>query len=188
MTAWTSAGGPRMLGYLPAYYETSRVMGAILDAHGGELDKLQSALRETLDQFFVSSATWGLDAWEAELGISSDPGKPDDQRRAVINSKLRGVGTVTVDLIRNVAEAYDRGEVDVTQQASAYQFTVRFVDTLGAPPNLADLKAAIEEIKPAHLQVVYQYKYLLLNQVHQTMTINQIQTRKLTDFAPFIPL
>ncbi|MEC0228068.1 YmfQ family protein [Paenibacillus alba] len=180
--------GVRMKGYLPRYYETSRVMDGILQAQGAELDLLRVSLEETLAQFFVGSATWGLDVWEAELGIAPVPGKPDDQRRSVINAKLRGVGTVTVELIESVASAYSRGTVEVTQQPAAYQFTVRFVDTLGTPPNLGDLKAAIDEIKPAHLQVVYQYKYFLLNQLHQTMTINQIQTRKMTDFAPFIPV
>ncbi|MDR6553845.1 uncharacterized protein YmfQ (DUF2313 family) [Paenibacillus qinlingensis] len=149
---------------------------------------MRVSLEETLEQFFVSSATWGLDAWEAELGIASVPGKPDDQRRSVINAKLRGVGTVTVDLIQSVAEAYERGVVEVTQQPASYQFTVRFVDTLGTPPNMNDLKAAIEDIKPAHLQVIYQYQYFLLSQLHQTLTINEIQTRKMTDFAPFIPV
>lgn len=188
MTQVTSPSGKRMLGYLPEYYETSRVMGAILQAQGAELNQLRVSLEETLGQFFVGSATWGLDAWEAELGIAPVPGKPDDQRRSVINAKLRGVGTVTVDLIQSVAEAYDRGAVEVTQQPAAYQFTVRFMDTLGTPPNLSDLKAAIEEIKPAHLQVVYKYKYFLLSQLHQTMKINEIQTRKMTDFAPFMPV
>lgn len=188
MTQVTSTSGNRMQGYLPDYYETSRVMGSILQAQGAELDQLRVSLEETLGQFFVSSATWGLDAWEAELGIAPVPDKPDDQRRAVINAKLRGVGTVTVDLIQSVAEAYERGAVEVTQEAALYKFTVRFVDTLGTPPNLNDLQAAVEEIKPAHLQVVYQYKYFLLNQLHQTMTINEIQTRKMTDFASFIPV
>lgn len=187
MTLITSESGKRMISYLPAYYETSRVLGAILQAQGAEMDQLKQALTETLDQFFVNSATWGLDAWEAELGIASSPDKPDDQRRAVINSKLRGVGTVTIELIRSISEAYDRGRVEVSQQPAMYQFTVKFIDTLGTPPNLADLKAAIEEIKPAHLNVVYQYKYLLLNQIHQTITINEIEQRMMTDFAPFIP-
>lgn len=188
MSLVTSLSGRRMKGYLPDYYETSRVMGAILQAQGAELDLLRVSLEETLQQFFVSSATWGLDAWEAELGIAPVPDKPEDQRRAVIHAKLRGVGTVTVELLHSVAGAYERGAVEVTQQPALYQFTVRFVDTLGTPPNLDDLQAAIEEIKPAHLQVVYQYKYFLLNQLHQTMTIKDIQTRKMTDFAPFIPV
>ncbi|NOU65238.1 DUF2313 domain-containing protein [Paenibacillus sp. LMG 31461] len=182
MTQVTSLSGNRMLGYLPDYYETSRVMGSILQAQGAEVDQLRVSLEETLGQFFVSSATWGLDAWEAELGIASVQGKPDDQRRSVINAKLRGVGTVTVDLIKSVAEAYDRGAVEVTQQPASYQFTVRFVDTLGTPPNINDLKAAIEDIKPAHLNVVYSFRYLMLSDI-ETLTISQIESTMLDKIA-----
>lgn len=178
----TSASGNRMLGYLPDYYETSRVMGSILQAQGAELDQLRVSLEETLGQFFVSSATWGLDAWEAELGIAPVPGKPDDQRRAVINGKLRGVGTVTVDLIQSVAEAYERGAVEVTQEAALYQFTIQFIDTVGTPPNLSDVKAAIEEIKPAHLAVVYSFRYLMLSDV-EALTIAQLESTMLDQFA-----
>ncbi|MFH5185713.1 putative phage tail protein [Paenibacillus sp. TAB 01] len=94
---------------------------------------------------------------------------------------------MTIEMMKNVAEAYDRGAIEVTEQPALYRFTVRFVDTLGAPPNLDDLKKAIESIKPAHLVVAYQYKYLLVNQV-QGMSITDLQQSRLTDFAPFIPV
>lgn len=149
---------------------------------------MKEALNGVLEQYFVDTATWGLELWEDELGLTSTPDKPDSERRSVIKSKLRGVGSVTVQLMKTVAEAYDQGAIDVTQQPALYQFTVKFVDTIGAPPNLDDLKAAIEEIKPAHLQVVYEYKYLLINQIHQTMTINELQARKLSDFSPVLPV
>lgn len=181
----TSELGKRMLGHLPGYYETSRVMGAILDAQGTELDDLRLALDETLQQSFVSTATWGLDRWETELGIKTDTGKPLDQRRSLVISKIRGTGTVTVQLLQNVASSFENGTVEVTHQPASYQFTVKFIDTVGQPPNLDDLKAAIEEIKPAHLAVQYQFKYLTVSEIG-SMTINQIQSHPLTDFAPFL--
>ena len=60
-----------------------------------------------------------------------------------------------------MAEAYDQGTVDVTEQPALYQVTVTFVDTTGVPPNIDDLAAAVEAIIPAHLQVQYQFRYLL---------------------------
>ncbi|TBL71366.1 YmfQ family protein [Paenibacillus thalictri] len=161
----TSARGQQMLGYLPGYYETSRVMRSIMQSSGAEMDALRQALDEIAEQFFVRTATWGLDLWEKELGLFTDASKPIGQRRSVIESKLRGVGSVTVKLIQNVAEAYDRGAVEVTAQPEMYRFTVRFVDTLGTPPNLDDLKAAIEEIKPAHLAVEYVFRYFIFDEL-----------------------
>lgn len=156
----SSLRGRELFSYLPAYYETSRVMQADMDAKGSEMDALYLALNAAADQFFVRTATWGLDRWEAELGIATDRTKPLEQRRAVLESKLRGAGTFSGRLVKNVAEAYDGGTVDVSFQSEGWCFTVKFIDTMGIPPNLEDLKAAIEEIKPAHLEVEYQFTYL----------------------------
>lgn len=156
----SSAKGRELFSYLPGYYETSRVMRADMQAKGAEMDMLYQALEETLDQFFVRTATWGLDYWEQELGIETDRLKPVEQRRAVVESKLRGAGTFSGRLVKNVAEAYAGGKVDVTFQPEAWSFTVSFVDTMGIPPNMEDLKRAIEELKPAHMAVEYEYRYL----------------------------
>jgi len=157
-----------MLSFLPDYYATSRVMSGNMDAQGGELDRLWQALDGTLEQYFVSTATWGLELWERELGIAVDETKPEGQRRSVILSKLRGIGTVTVKMIENVAQAYDGGTVKVTMHPETYTFTVKFVDTRGIPPNLDDLKAVIEDIKPAHLAVEYAFTYTQWDELKQT--------------------
>lgn len=102
----TSEKGRELFTYLPRYYETSRVMQADMQAKGIEMDLLYQALDETLEQFFVRTATWGLDFWEQELGIETDRLKPVEQRRAVVESKLRGAGKFSGRQVVNVAEAY----------------------------------------------------------------------------------
>ncbi len=172
-----------MFSFLPRYYETSRVMQADMNAKGAELDQLFAALDETLQQFFVRTATWGLERWERELGITTDLSKPLDQRRAVVESKLRGSGKFSGRLVKSVAEAYDGGTVDVSFQPAEWSFTIKFVDTLGIPPNLNDLKAVIDEIKPAHLAVVYEFSYLLIREIHNVLTLNEIEQIPLNKFA-----
>ena len=61
--------------------------------------------------------------------------------------------------MKNVAGSYSNGEVEVIEDAANYRFVIRFVGTLGIPGNVADLKLTIEEIKPAHLAVEYEYIY-----------------------------
>ncbi|MBY9080987.1 YmfQ family protein [Paenibacillus sp. HN-1] len=183
--AITSPAGQKMFVNLPAYYEKSRVMKANLDASGVEMDQFTKALNEVLDQFFVNSATWSLDIWEQELDLTTDHSKPIDQRRSVVQSKLRGSGKFSGQLVKNVASAYAGGTVDVFFDPPAYNFTVKFIDTLGIPPNLDDLKAAIEEIKPAHMAVEYKYRYLLVREVN-VMKINNLQATKMSNFAPFL--
>lgn len=175
--------GRELFSYLPTYYETSRVMQSDMDTKGREMDAFYDALNSAADQFFVRTATWGLDRWEAELGIPTDRSKPIEQRRAVLESKLRGAGTFSGRLVKNVAEAYDGGSVNVSFQPGGWSFTVKFVDTLGIPPNLEDLKAAIEEIKPAHLAVEYEFNYLLIRDIQDVMSLHEMEEAPLNKFA-----
>jgi len=162
MSLVTSSKGQRMMGYLPPYYASSKIMQAIMQAEGLEFDALNLALSDILNQFFVETATWGLDIWEKMLGIPTVPGKPDEQRRSLIISKIRGIGTVNVALMHNVASSYVYGTIEIIDNPATYSFTVKFCDVRGVPPNIEDLKAVIETIKPAHLAVNYQFTYTLV--------------------------
>ncbi|KQY91630.1 phage portal protein [Paenibacillus sp. Root52] len=177
----TSEKGREMFSFLPQYYETSRVMQADMHSKGTEMDSLYQALDETLDQFFVRTATWGLGYWEQELGIETDRLKPVEQRRAVVESKLRGAGKFSGRLVANVAEAYVGGKVDVSFQPEAWSFTVSFVDTMGIPPNIDDLKWAIDDLKPAHMAVEYEYHHLIWNDLDKKqITWDELDAASLT--------
>ena len=67
-------------------------------------------------------------------------------------------GATTVAMIQNVAESFYNGQVAVEEQPEAYRFDIRFLSSIGVPPNLDDLSAALEEIKPAHLA----YDYIII--------------------------
>lgn len=136
-----------------------------MEAEGIEFDSLWQALDETLDQVFVKKATWGLDILEHELGIQTDSSKPIDQRRSIVISKLRGVGTVTAKMIQGVAEAFTNGEVEVTENITPYTIDIKFVGKRGVPENLADIQQALREIIPAHLAIHYTFTYLVWNEL-----------------------
>lgn len=153
-----------MLSNCPKYYETSRIFNSYLEAVSPEVEEFKKGIDDVLNQFFVPTATWGLDKWEEELNLESYSGKPEEQRRSRVISKLRGMGTVTVNLIKNVAESYSNGKVEVIEDNPNYTFTIKFVGTMGIPKNMNDLKEAIEEIKPAHLDYDFDYVYLTWNQ------------------------
>ncbi|ANA79306.1 DUF2313 domain-containing protein [Paenibacillus glucanolyticus] len=161
------------LSYLPSFYHDVREMKAIAGAEGTELDKLTQELEDLLDQYYPETATWALSRYEQDLNIPVNLSKPIEQRRSVIISKMRGSGKVSVSMLKNVAQAYERGSIEVTVQPDAYKVTIHFRDTLGIPPNLSDLKSAIEEIKPAHMTVDYALRYLTITEV-EGMTFDEI--------------
>ncbi|MDH6673514.1 hypothetical protein M2277_004179 [Paenibacillus sp. LBL] len=161
------------LSYLPSFYHDVREMKAIAGAEGTELDKLTQELEDLLDQYYPETATWALSRYEQDLNIPVNLSKPIEQRRSVIISKMRGSGKVSASMLKNVAQAYERGSIEVTVQPDAYKVTIHFRDTLGIPPNLSDLKSAIEEIKPAHMTVDYALRYLTIAEV-EGMTFDEI--------------
>jgi len=148
-----------MNNYLPSFYNVSNVVINIQNAIEIEEKALKEVTQDLFKQLFIDTATWGLSYWERYLNISSESTKPYEYRRTVIKSKLRGTGTTTVAMIKNVAESFSNGAVDIVEDNGNYKFTIKFIGVLGIPPNLEDFKAAIEEIKPAHLNVVYEFTY-----------------------------
>ena len=145
----------RLLDLLPGFYANCSQTTDLQNAFGMALDAAQAARDDCLLQLDVNTATWGLDLWEEAYGIKKDAGKSYAFRRSRILSKMRGTGTVTALMIKNVAESFVNGEVAVDEHPDQYRFDIRFVGTRGIPPNLNDLKAALEDIKPAHLAVSY---------------------------------
>lgn len=178
-----SVRGKEMMSYLPDYYANSRVMTSIIDSQGSEMDKLHQALSETLDQNFIATSTWGLDIWEREYEVASSPGQDLEQRRSVVLSKIRGIGTVTSELIRNVASAYAKGTVEIVENElpSPYTVSIKFIDTRGIPDSMPALKSVAREVIPAHLDILYLYTYLNWSELDAAeFTWNQLDEAGLT--------
>ncbi|MCI1958197.1 MAG: YmfQ family protein [Clostridia bacterium] len=128
-------------------------------------DMAANARDELLLQLNVQTATWGLDLWEKQYGLDTDVNKDYKFRRTRLMSRMRGTGTTTVEMIKNVAESFINGNVKITEHNSEYYFDVEMVDKIGIPPNFDDLKAALEEIKPAHIAICWIIKYVTHKQL-----------------------
>lgn len=150
------------------------------------IEKLGTAteddVADLLYQFFLDSATWGLSCWEKVYGVESDTTKSLEVRRSAVRAKMRGMGTTTVELIQNVSESFVNGKVAVEEHNDEYRFDVVMLSVIGIPPNMEDLKRAIEEIKPAHLAYEIIIKYNTWGMVKdKNMTWQQARARKWKD-------
>ncbi len=155
----------KLIDLLPDFYANSSQVLEIQGAFEHWSEALSAAKEDLFLQFNVESATWGLTIWEKALGLEIDVTKPYGYRRTRIMSKLRGSGTTTKAMINNVAESFSNGVVTVLEHSSENRFEIKFTGTLGIPPNMDDLTAALEEIKPAHLAYSYVYVYRLHSQL-----------------------
>lgn len=156
-----------LLQYLPSYYQDIKSFNKLMNVEEEELSKLWFERSRLLDQFFVNKATIGIPLWESELGLAIDETMPLAWRRERINAKLRGVGTVTKQMIINTAIAFSGGEVDVIEYPAENRFEIRFIGVKGIPPNMASFIEMIEQIKPAHLTYSFKYTYTVWDAVKQ---------------------
>lgn len=155
----TSESGKRMLTYVAPIYNESRNMLSIFQANGDAVDDLQKWTKEIRDQMDPMTATWGLKYWEQRYNIPIDETKPIRERREYIQSRRKGVGTPTPKLIKDTAQAYTNGEVEVIE-ASAYTFKIRFISQYGVPSNIDQFYDTISKLKQAHMSVIYEFSFL----------------------------
>lgn len=141
--------------HVPGYYRESPETAALLDALGEATGLCGDALEDLKLQFFPSTATWSLPLWERKLGILTDVGSSDDERRAEIRRKLVARGSVTAATVADLGRAYTGYDAEVVVHPD-YSFELRFYgESVGLVSlDFQDLVATIEAIKPAHLRFV----------------------------------
>lgn len=156
-----------LLEKLPSFYHYSNIVKAFIDANSNEADILDYYINDLNDNLYVKTATWGLDLFEEELGLITDKSVSYEDRRERIISKKRGNGTTTKNMIKNTAEAFSGGEVEIIENFSDYSFIVKFIGIKGIPRNLQLFKNMLEEIKPAHLSYELAFTYTVWDFVMQ---------------------
>ena len=145
--------------YLPYDYRRSPPVVELQRALEQTWRGAEESGEELRGQFFLETATWGLADWEWLYGLETDREKADGLRRSVIYAKIRGKGTTTVEMIQNVSESFVNGAVAVEEHNEDYYFNIVMLSVIGIPPNMEDLRKAIDEIKPAHLNYFIIIKY-----------------------------
>ena len=134
-------------------------MREIIGAFESELNALNIDVDDLARQFFVFEADKELRLHELDVGLSPDTAFPLDTRRGRVLSRLRGTGTVTREMIRNVVNSFIGGSLEIIEEFSKYLITVKFVGYRGVPENIESIKLAVGEIQPAHLVLEFEFTY-----------------------------
>lgn len=143
-----------LLSYQPDYYKKSKVIDNINNSNAIELTEIQEQIINTLNQFFLIDSDTSLDHWEKEFGITTDTKLIIDERRKRVLSKIRGLGTSTVAVIRNMCLSYVK-KANIIENYSDYSFTIELISSVGFPYFIKNLFEILDQIKPAHLRVNY---------------------------------
>lgn len=152
----------------------------LLKGAGLSLDALDNYIADIAAQMDVDRATWGLDLYEREAGIKIDYNRGYEERRAGIKAKWRSSGKADIYLLQQVADSWQNGTVKVGFVDGKIDIT--FSGEYGVPTRLDGLEKALDEVKPAHLDIAYHFMYLLVKNIHG-MKINDLQNTKINAFA-----
>ena len=143
--------------YLPRYYGDFRQVVEMLKTEASEFTRLRALLLDVLNQFYVETATYGLDRWEKITDIEYLPQRSIPSRRHYINAKLRGTGTVTKALLEEIVNAFYSMKVNEINNEYVVEF--EFLIKRGVPKNIEDIEWAINDVIPAHLGIRFKFKY-----------------------------
>lgn len=145
--------------YAPSILAEIRELKAIYETEGYAVGLLEHELSDLLDQCFISTATWGLTRWEEVYCVTTNMALSYEQRREILMAKLRGQGTTTAQMIKETAETFSGGEIEMIEDNPNNHFTVRFIGIKGIPRNMNAFISMLEDIKPAHLAYSFEYRY-----------------------------
>lgn len=148
---------------------------------GLSLDTLDGYIEDIAAQMDVDRATWGLDLYEREAGIKIDHDQGYAERRAGIKAKWRSSGKADIWLLQQVADSWQNGTIKVTFESDG-RIHLTFSGEYGIPERLDGLERAIDEVKPAHLDIAYHFMYLFVKNIHG-MKISDLENLKINAFA-----
>lgn len=122
-----------------------------------------------------------IEMYELWLGIQPDDAKSLADRRAYIQAMWMKSAPATKTAIQSVCDAWMNGECDV--EAGTGYVEITFNSEMGVPADLNSLKSALAHVLPAHLEIRYNFKYLLISEIHGVMTLEEMEDTPLGHFA-----
>lgn len=145
--------------YVPPFIGKSKVFSEILRVQGNELTRGNALLKDLAAQFYLETATWGLDYWERDLGIVTNYSLTNEQRIEKIKLKLQiKSSTITKKLFKSIMDRYYTCEIGEDFNNSKVNVTI--IGKRGIPPRLEEMINDAEELLPAHLIYEFIFTYL----------------------------
>ncbi len=124
----------------------------------------------------VSGCEW----WERQCAIKNIYSTLAD-RVSLIRARWLANAHNDIKLIQSVCNSWKNGEVEAGFVDGKLQ--IKFVGEYGIPENLRALLDEIENIKPAHLGYLILFKYLLIEDIHEVKTIEEMEMLTIDKFA-----
>ena len=172
---WMRQAAVDILRYLPEFLAKSPRFKAANDADSKEHDTIRLDLQDLLDQFYVASATYGLEEWEEMVGITTDTSLSYEARRANVLDKLRKPESVTEAFLTELINRYiadKSGTVTYRSEMYSADFNVPLLNK----ENMAGMTRDVRIYIPAHIGTVYKAHTLTGVENHIAMLKSTVKT------------
>ena len=133
------------------------------------------------NHFFDKLDETGLIWWEVCLKIIPSATQTLDDRRATVQAKYLSNGHNSIKLIQKICDSWKNGEIEADFVDGKIQ--IRFVGSFGVPTDLDTLKEAVDEVKTAHLPYLILFKYLLIENIHEIKTLEEMEKITIDSFS-----
>ena len=172
---WMRQAAINILRYLPEFLAKDKTFRATNDADSREHDTIRIDLQELLDQFYITSATYGLADWEDLVGIETDPALDLDARRQAVMAKLQNPESVTRRFLERVINQYIPGKSGtVTDHPETYSTEVDI--PLLKKQALSKVTESIRTYIPAHIGPFYKGSTTATTENHVAFLISTAKT------------
>lgn len=132
--------------YLPEFLQKDGNFKAVTNVSSTEHERIRTELQDVFNQFFVSTATWGIALWERVLGLTPAANEIIEYRRNQVLVKMRGTGISTKAVMEKIVNTYGSGYI--IENNDKYNFAIYCSADSTA---LIKMKDQIAIYKPAHL-------------------------------------
>lgn len=163
-------------------YREDPWLQALFDGAGVPMDALAEEILAIYNSnWFDTMTAEYVRLYEKKMGITPKSTQTLDDRRSALEARWKSSGKISLALIQTVADSWKSGEVNAAFIGGKIQLT--FHSIYGVPPDLDSLLSAVEEVKPAHIALRYILKYLLIRDIHEVLTLSEMNALTLDKFA-----
>lgn len=141
-----------MIERLPYYYRKSQFVKDAYNIIRAALDRAKADIYAA-DLLLFIATTDDFTPHEKDVGLTEIVGDAGTKRARVI-ARLQGNNLLTRVELENLIRVYDSSGCTVKEDFASYTVTLTFNDR---PHNLDAIKFIVEEVKPAHIQIKYEF-------------------------------
>ena len=169
-----------LFSYEPDTYKKSKVMQNILKAQEQQLKKAEERQDGVIADMYPSK-TVHPELWENEYAIT--PVDTLEQRRKNIVSKMRGAGTATMQMVKDIVEAYTDGVVTPIERNDDSLIIAEIESDTATISDAGLMEEQMYETIPAHMEFRYTFKRPVSGKIRLAAIL---QTTEIRNIGPIV--